>query len=148
MYQNFEGLERGEDIKFFNFLGVFPIPFGVLNQKNLFPTSIYQFEHFGTHYCGVWYFQDQREVWLLPIWAISLRPISTWKHNAWKVRAAKCNELLMSPEIKVLLLKSCNGHVFWKIHYEKKSTNLYVLVSISWNLRFPVSGVIYSYEAI
>ena len=62
MYQNFEGLERGEDIKIFKFFGVFPIPFGVLNQKNLFPTSIYQFEHFGTHYCGVWYFQDQREV--------------------------------------------------------------------------------------
>ena len=148
MYQNFEGLERGEDIKKFKFFWVFPIPFGVLNQKNLFPTSIYQFEHFGTHYCGVWYFQDQREVWLLPIWAISLRPISTWKHNAWKVRAAKCNELLMSPEIKVLLLKSCNGHVFERYAMRRNLQKLYVLVSISWNLRFPVSGVIYSYEAI
>ena len=49
MYQNFEGLERGEDIKDLKKNGVFPIPFGVLNQKNLFPTSIYQFEHFGTH---------------------------------------------------------------------------------------------------
>ena len=48
MYQNFEGLEWGEDIKNFNFLGVFPNPLGVLNQKKLFPTLIYQFEHIGT----------------------------------------------------------------------------------------------------
>ena len=45
MYQNFEGLERGEDIKVFKFFWVFPNPLGVLNQKNLFPTLIYQFEH-------------------------------------------------------------------------------------------------------
>ena len=55
MYQNFEGLERGEDIKIFKFFGVFPNPLGVLNQKNLFPTSIYQFQHLlhwsGTPYC-------------------------------------------------------------------------------------------------
>jgi hypothetical protein len=48
MYQNFEGLERGEDIKILNFFGVFPNPLGVLNQKKLFPTLIYQFEHIGT----------------------------------------------------------------------------------------------------
>jgi hypothetical protein len=48
MYQNFEGLERGEDIKKFKFFWVFPNPLGVLNQKNLFPTLIYQFEHIGT----------------------------------------------------------------------------------------------------
>ena len=48
MFQNFEGLEWGEDIKIFKILGVFPNPLGVLNQKNLFPTLIYQFEHFGT----------------------------------------------------------------------------------------------------
>ena len=51
MYQNFEGLERGEDIKNFKFFGVFPNPLGVLNQKNLFPTSIYQFEHL-LHWSG------------------------------------------------------------------------------------------------
>ena len=51
MYQNFEGLERGEDIKNSKFFGVFPNPLGVLNQKNLFPTLIYQFEHIGTPYC-------------------------------------------------------------------------------------------------
>ena len=45
MHQNFEGLERGEDIKIFNFWGVFPNPLGVINQKNLFPTLIYQIEH-------------------------------------------------------------------------------------------------------
>ena len=50
MYQNFEGLERGEDIKNFKFFWVFPNPLGVLNQKNLFPTLIYQFEHIGTPY--------------------------------------------------------------------------------------------------
>ena len=48
MYQTFEGLERGEDIKIFKFFWVFPNPLGVLNQKNLFPTLIYQFEHIGT----------------------------------------------------------------------------------------------------
>ena len=51
MYQNFEGLERGEDIKIFKFFGVFPNPLGVLNQKNLFPTLIYQFEHL-LHWSG------------------------------------------------------------------------------------------------
>ena len=51
MYQNFEGLERGEDIKNFKFFWVFPNALGVLNQKNLFPTLIYQFEHIGTPYC-------------------------------------------------------------------------------------------------
>ncbi len=40
-----EGLEPGEDIKKFIFFSVFPDPFGVLNQKNLFPKLIYQFEH-------------------------------------------------------------------------------------------------------
>ena len=48
MYQNFEGLEPGEDIKNFTLFGVSPNPVGVLNQKNLLPTLIYQFEHFGT----------------------------------------------------------------------------------------------------
>ena len=55
MYQNFEGLEPGEDIKNFNFFWVSPNPLGVLNQKNLFSTLIYQFEHLlhwsGTPYC-------------------------------------------------------------------------------------------------
>jgi hypothetical protein len=32
---------------------VLPDPIGVLNQKNLFPTIIYQFEHFGTPYSSV-----------------------------------------------------------------------------------------------
>ena len=45
MYQNFEGLEQGEDIKNFKIFWVFPNPLGVLNQKNLFPTLTYQFEH-------------------------------------------------------------------------------------------------------
>jgi hypothetical protein len=40
MYQNFEGLEPGKDINFFISFWVFPNPLGVLNQKNLFPTSI------------------------------------------------------------------------------------------------------------
>ena len=48
MYQNFEGLERGEGIKILKNFGVFPNPLGVLNQKKLFPTLIYQFEHIGT----------------------------------------------------------------------------------------------------
>ena len=48
MYQNFEGLEPGEDIKNFKFFWVSPNPLGVLNQKNLFSTLIYHFEHFGT----------------------------------------------------------------------------------------------------
>ena len=48
MYQNFEGLERGEDIKNFKLFGVFPNPLGVLNQKNLL---IYQFEHL-PHWSG------------------------------------------------------------------------------------------------
>jgi hypothetical protein len=48
MYLNFEGLEQGEDIKNLNFWGVFPNPLGLLNQKNLLSTLIYQFEHFGT----------------------------------------------------------------------------------------------------
>ena len=51
MYQNFEGLERGEDIKNFKFFWVFPNPLGVLNQKDLFPTLIYQFEHL-LHWSG------------------------------------------------------------------------------------------------
>ena len=50
MYQNFEGLEPGEDIKIFKKCLVSPNPMGVLNQKNLLPTLIYQFEHFGTPY--------------------------------------------------------------------------------------------------
>jgi len=54
MHQNFEGLERGEDIKIFNFWGVFPNPLGVLNQKNPFPTLIYQFEHL-LHWSGTPY---------------------------------------------------------------------------------------------
>ena len=54
MYQNFEGLEQGEDIKIFNFFGVFPNPLGVLNQKNLFLTLIYQFEHL-LHWSGTPY---------------------------------------------------------------------------------------------
>ena len=54
MYQNFEGLEQGEDIKNFKFFWVFPNPLGVLNQKNLFPTLIYQFEHL-LHWSGTPY---------------------------------------------------------------------------------------------
>ena len=54
MYQNFEGLERGEDIKNFQFWGAFPNPLCVLNQKNLFPTLIYQFEHL-LHWSGTPY---------------------------------------------------------------------------------------------
>ena len=39
----FEGLKRGEDIKFFFFsFLVLPNPIGVLNQKNLLSTLIYQ----------------------------------------------------------------------------------------------------------
>ena len=48
MYQNFEVLEPGEDIKNFKFFWVSPNPLGVLNQKNLLSTLIYQFEYFGT----------------------------------------------------------------------------------------------------
>jgi hypothetical protein len=51
MYQNFEGLERGEDIKIFKKFWVFPNPLGVLNQKNLLSTLIYQFEHL-LHWSG------------------------------------------------------------------------------------------------
>ena len=43
----FEGLERGEDIKIFNFGFFFPNSLGVLNQKNLMSMLIYQFEHLG-----------------------------------------------------------------------------------------------------
>ena len=54
MYQNFEGLERIEDIKKISFFFVFPHALGKLNQKTLWPTLIYQFEHlyqwFGTPY--------------------------------------------------------------------------------------------------
>ena len=58
MYQNFEGLEPGEDIKNVKLFWVSPNPLGVLNQKNLLPTLIYQFEHLlhwssGTPYWGV-----------------------------------------------------------------------------------------------
>jgi len=51
MYQNFEGLEPGEDIKNFIFWGVSPNPLGVLNHKNLLSTLIYQFEHL-LHWSG------------------------------------------------------------------------------------------------
>ena len=51
MYQNFEGLEQDEDIKNFKNFWVFPNPLGVLNQKNLFSTLIYQFEHL-LHWSG------------------------------------------------------------------------------------------------
>ena len=55
MYQNFEGLELGEDIKNLKKIWVFSNPLGVLNKKNLFSTIIYQFEHLlhwsGTPYC-------------------------------------------------------------------------------------------------
>ena len=55
MYQNFEGLEPGEDIENFKFFGVSSNPFGVLNQKNLLSRLIFQFEHLlhwsGTPYC-------------------------------------------------------------------------------------------------
>ena len=54
MYQNFEGLEPGEDIKNFKFFWVSPNPLGVLNQKNLFSTLIYQFEHL-LHWSGTPY---------------------------------------------------------------------------------------------
>ena len=51
MYQTFEELEQGEDIKNFKKFLVFPNPLGVLNQKNLLPTLIYQFEHL-LHWSG------------------------------------------------------------------------------------------------
>ena len=35
MYQNFEGLEQGEDIKIFKIFLVSPHPKGILNQKKL-----------------------------------------------------------------------------------------------------------------
>jgi hypothetical protein len=44
MYYNFEGLGPIEDLKKIFFF-VFPHPLGILNQKNLWPTLIYQFEH-------------------------------------------------------------------------------------------------------
>ena len=44
----FEGLKPDEDIKIFKKFLISPNPMGVLNQKNLLPTLIYQFEHFGT----------------------------------------------------------------------------------------------------
>jgi hypothetical protein len=45
MYLNFEGLEPGENIKkkFKNLVS--PDPIGLLNQKKLLSTIIYQFEH-------------------------------------------------------------------------------------------------------
>ena len=56
MYQNFEGIEPGEDFKNLKKKWVFPNPLSVLNQKNLFPTLIYQFEHIGTPYLSSMYF--------------------------------------------------------------------------------------------
>ena len=53
MYLNFEafkGFEKIEKVEIF--LG-FPNPMGLLNQKNLWPRLIYQFEHSGTPYCPV-----------------------------------------------------------------------------------------------
>ena len=47
-YSGYSLLEPGEDIKNVKLFWVSPNPLGVLNQKNLLSTSIYQFEHFGT----------------------------------------------------------------------------------------------------
>ena len=56
MYQNFEGLEPGEDIKNFKNFWIFPNPLCGLDQKDLLPTLFYQFEHLlhlsGTPYCA------------------------------------------------------------------------------------------------
>ena len=52
-------LESIEHIKKFSFFLVFPHPLGILNQKNLWPTLIYQFEHLyqwsGTPYSRGYY---------------------------------------------------------------------------------------------
>jgi hypothetical protein len=48
MYLNFEAFKGIEKIKKVEIFLVFPNPMGILNQKNLWPTLIYQFEHSGT----------------------------------------------------------------------------------------------------
>jgi hypothetical protein len=48
MYLNFEAFKGIEKIEKVEIFLVFPNPMGILNQKNLWPTSIYQFEHSGT----------------------------------------------------------------------------------------------------
>ena len=44
-FEPFKGIEKIEKVEIFL---VFPNPMGILNQKNLWPTLIYQFEHSGT----------------------------------------------------------------------------------------------------
>ena len=48
MYLNFEAFKGIEKIEKVEIFLVFPNPMGILNQKNLWPTLIYQFEHSGT----------------------------------------------------------------------------------------------------
>ena len=50
MYLNFEAFKGIEKIAKVEIFLVFPNPMGILNQKNLWPTLIYQFEHSGTPY--------------------------------------------------------------------------------------------------
>ena len=45
MYLNFEAFKGIEKIEKVEIFLVFPNPMGILNQKNLWPTLIYQFEH-------------------------------------------------------------------------------------------------------
>ena len=47
MYLNFEAFKGIEKIEKIEKILVFPNPMGILNQKNLWPTLIYQFEHLG-----------------------------------------------------------------------------------------------------
>ena len=53
MYLNFEAFKGIEKIEKVEIFLVFPNSMGILNQKNLWPTSIYQFEHSGTPYYNV-----------------------------------------------------------------------------------------------
>ena len=53
MYLNFEAFKGIEKIEKVEIFLVFPNPMGILNQKNLWPTLIYQFEHSGTPYSAV-----------------------------------------------------------------------------------------------
>jgi len=45
MYLNFEAFKGIEKIEKVEIFLVFPNPMGILNQKNLWPTLIYLFEH-------------------------------------------------------------------------------------------------------
>ena len=44
-FEAFKGIEKNKKVEIFL---VFPNPMGMINQKNLWPKSIYQFEHSGT----------------------------------------------------------------------------------------------------